>query len=407
MTIDPWDTQSHIVVVGGGAAGLTAIEELRRRGFLGAITAVCAEETTPYDRPPLSKQILSGTWPEERVALRRPAEIANLQVDWRRGICARSLDSQAQQLMLSDGTCLEYDGLIIATGVVPRSLSAPPLLGVYELRTLDHALALRNALDDAESVAIVGGGFLGTEVAAVARQRGCRVALVDAAPAPLARQVGDEVAELCAELHHAHGVDLRCGTGVARLLDKGHRSVTGIELQDGTVLDADMVLVAIGSRPATDWLTGSGLRIADGVVCDQYCLAGDNIAAAGDVARWQHPRYGSIRVEHRMNATEQGMAAARALLGERQPFAPVPYVWSDQYDIKLQSYGLIGGDTGMKVVVGDRTTGKFAALYGKGGHVTGSLAWNMPRAIVKLRRFVAEGTPWALAMDHLASNDPA
>ncbi|MFI9595221.1 NAD(P)/FAD-dependent oxidoreductase [Nonomuraea sp. NPDC052265] len=388
---------SRIVVVGASAAGLTAAEALRRDGFTGSLTLVGAERREPYDRPPLSKQVLRGRWAPDRVTLRRDEARAALGAGWRLGVAATALDTGARELALSDGGVLPYDGLVIATGVVPRRLpSGHELGGVHVLRTLDDALALREGLLAARSVVVVGAGFLGTEVAAVARQLGLDVTLVDPLPAPMIGRFGDRVAALLAGLHTRHGVRLRPGALVTGLT--GHDGqVDGVDLDGGAHVPADLVLVAVGSVPATGWLTGSGLDVGDGVRCDHRCRAAPGVVAAGDVASWRHPRFGRLRVEHRLNATEQGTAAARTLLGSEAAFAPVPYFWTDQYDVKIQVHGVTGGDARFQVVAGDPATGRFAALYGRDGHVIGALTWNLPRQARELRRHVAERTPWRQA----------
>jgi 3-phenylpropionate/trans-cinnamate dioxygenase ferredoxin reductase subunit len=293
--------------------------------------------------------------------------------------------------------------LVIATGVTPRFLpTGHELGGVHVLRTLDDALALRKGLLAADSVAIVGAGFLGSEVAAVARALGLTVTLIDPLPAPMIRQFGGHVAQLCAELHTRHGVHIRSGTMVTELTGRDGR-VTGVDLDNGVHVPADLVLVAIGATPAVGWLAGSGLSLGDGVECDHKCQAAPGVVAAGDLASWQHPQLGRLRVEHRMNATEQGTTAARTLLGATAPFAPVPYFWTDQYDVKIQAYGLTGRDAQFQVITEDPALRRFAALYGSDGHVTGAVAWNLPRQARDLRRFVAERTPWRQAVQQASA----
>ncbi|MEW2544187.1 FAD-dependent oxidoreductase [Streptomyces sp. NPDC047002] len=378
----------EVVVVGASAAGNTAALTLRREGFDGTITVVGAEERMPYDRPPLSKQVLDGRWAPERVELPAAPDVA-----WRLGVPAASLDVAGRTLVLGDGERLGYDGLVLATGVVPRPLPyGHGLAGVHLLRTADDALALRAALLAGSSVVVVGAGFLGAETAAVARALGLSVTLVDPLPAPMVRQFGPRVGGLLAGLHRAHGVDVRTGTGVTGLNSEDGR-VTGVTLTDGAVVGADVVLVAIGSVPATDWLAGSGLSLANGVDCDELCRAAPGVVAAGDVASWPHPGLGGrrLRVEHRMNATEQAVAAARTLLGKGTPYAPVPYFWTDQYDVKIQAYGSWTEAAALTVVEGDPQDGRFAAVYHEDGLVTGALGWNMPRATRQLRSSL--GTP--------------
>ncbi|MFF1765677.1 NAD(P)/FAD-dependent oxidoreductase [Streptomyces sp. NPDC058249] len=384
----------RIVIVGASAAGLTAAETLRRRGWGGDLTLIGEEQHPPYDRPPLSKQILTGAWEPERATLRSPQDLARLEADLRLGQRATALDVEGGQVRLGDGESIGFDGLVIATGVAPRRLPDSELAGVHVLRTLDDALALRAALLTGARVVVVGAGFLGTEVATAARTMGLEVTVVEPEPVPVRRPFGDRIGTLVAGLHRDHGTRLRCGIPVRRLRGAGGR-VTGVELGDGTTLSADVVVLALGSAPATGWLTGSGLRLGDGVMCDALCQAGPGIYAAGDVATWPNPHFGTrMRLEHRMNATEQAMAAAGNLLGDATPFAPVPYFWTDQYDTRIQAYGIFPPDADLRIVHGDPVDGQFAAAYGHHGRVVGVLGWNAPRQLRTLRRLVVERASW-------------
>lgn len=376
---------SRVVVVGASAAGLTAAETLRREGYEGRLTLVDADPSPTYDRPPLSKQLLRGEWERERLALRAPEVLDSLGAYWHLGSRATRLDLDSRNVDLADGSRLPFDGLVVATGVHPRRIAAAHgLRGVHVLRTVEDALDLRRALVPDARAVVVGAGFLGSEAAAVARELGCAVTLVEPGPAPLAR-LGARISARVARLHVERGVDLRCGTGVSGFRDEGGH-VTAVLLDTGEEIPASVVLVAIGSDPVVDWLGGSGLTIDDGLVCDEHCLAAPGVAAAGDVASWQHPALGRLRLEHRMNATEQGMAAARALLGSRVPFAPVPYFWSDQFDVRIQVYGVPGrGD--FRVVDGDPVAGPFTAVeHDESGRVRAVAGWNMPRQLRALRQ---------------------
>ncbi|GAA4491201.1 hypothetical protein GCM10023191_024670 [Actinoallomurus oryzae] len=272
---------NRIVIVGASAAGLTAAEALRRRGYDGRLTLIGDERHAPYDRPPLSKQVLAGTWEAGRTALRSPEALAGLGADIRLGRAATGLDITGRQVHIGDGHPIDFDGLVIATGLTPRRLPGGDLAGVHVLRTLDDAVALRAALLAGPRVVVVGTGFLGTEVAVTARTMGAEVTL--AGPRPVLRPFGDRVGALVAALHRDHGTVLRCGVPVRRLRGAGGRA-TGVELADDTLLPADVVVLAIGSDPATGRLEGSGLRLGDGVTCDRFCRAAPGIYAAGDVA---------------------------------------------------------------------------------------------------------------------------
>ena len=375
-----------IAVVGASAAGLTAAQTLRREGYDGPLTVIGDEDLMPYDRPPLSKQVLSGDWEPSKIAL--PCAVDDIA--WRLGVRAVGLDVSGRRLALSTGDDLAYDKLVIATGVTPRRLPfGQELAGVHTLRTLPDTVAFKQDLASARSVVIVGAGFMGSEVAAVASAMGADVTVVDPLPAPMIRQFGPWLGDLVAKLHADHGVRMRLGVGVTGL--RGDGRVDGVELADGTVLPADVVLVAIGSVPNTSWLAGSGLSLSDGVDCDSLCRAAPNVVAAGDVASWTHPVHGKrIRVEHRMNATEQGMAAARTLLGKGEPYAPIPYFWTDQYDVKIQAYGTFPEGAVPSVAAGDVGAGRFAAVYVEDGRVTGVVGWNLPRDTRQLRARIGQ-----------------
>ncbi|GHH39790.1 NAD(P)/FAD-dependent oxidoreductase [Lentzea cavernae] len=378
----------RVVVVGASAAGVTTAETLRREGHTAGLVLVGDEKVLPYDRPPLSKQVLAGTWEPERTALRPASAYTDHGIELRLGTPATGLDLARRKVVLSSGEEIGYDGLVIATGTTPRTLPfGHDLGGVHVLRTMDDALALRGDLLRSSSVVVVGAGFLGSEAAAAARRMGLDVTLVDPLPLPLVRQFGDRVATAIAELHEEQGVRLRMGTGVVALHGEG--AVSGVELTDGSVLRADIVLVAIGAVPATDWLAGSGVPVDDGVVCDATCKAVDHVYAAGDVARWFNPRFGGLmRVEHRMNATEQGMAVARALLGAPTQFAPTPYFWTDQFDAKIQAHGVFPAEAEMVVAHGSLADRKFVAHYLVDGRVVGVLGWNMARQLLQDRHLI-------------------
>jgi 3-phenylpropionate/trans-cinnamate dioxygenase ferredoxin reductase subunit len=378
-----------VLIVGGGAAGLAAVETLRAEGYAGALTMVCEEPELPYDRPPLSKQVLTGAWDAERTRFREAAHYTDLGIRLVRGR-AGALDADGRTVYLSDGYPLRFDGLIIATGVRPRRLpTGHELAGVHVLRDHPDVAALRAAFAGSPRVVIVGGGFLGMEVAAAARGLGLDVTVIEPLAQPMIRQVGPMIGAEVARLHREHGVDLRTGIGVTEPVGDGG-VLTGVALTDGSVVPADCALVAIGAVPATEWLGTSGLTIGDGVECDEFCRAAPGIYAAGDVASWVNPRYQRrMRVEHRMNATEQGSAAAVNLLkGDVQPFAPLPYFWSDQYTVKIQVHGHLSDGAEATIEEGSPADGKFVALYRKDGAPTAVVGWNSPARLIRYRKLL-------------------
>jgi NADPH-dependent 2,4-dienoyl-CoA reductase/sulfur reductase-like enzyme len=385
---------NRIIIVGASAAGLNAAETLRRRGWDGHLTVIGEESRPPYDRPPLSKQILTGAWGPERATLRSLPDLARQRADLRLGQRAVALDVPGRRVRLDNGESIDFDALVIATSVAPRRLRDSDLAGVHVPRTLDDAIALRVALRSGPRVVVVGAGFLGTEVAAAARAMGLEVTVAEPEPVPVRRPFGNRIGALVAEVHRDHGTRLHCGMPVRRL--RGARGrVTGVELGDGNTLPADVVVLALGAAPATGWLEGSGLRLGDGVECDANCQAAPGIYAAGDVASWPNAHFGTrMRLEHRMNATEQAIAAAGNLLGDATPFAPVPYFWTDQYETRIQAYGIFPPDAEMRIVHGDPSDGRFVAVYGHHGRVVGVLGWNAPRQVRTLRHLVVDCAPW-------------
>jgi NADPH-dependent 2,4-dienoyl-CoA reductase/sulfur reductase-like enzyme len=398
---------SHVVVVGASLAGLRAAETLRADEFDGCITLVGAEAHLPYDRPPLSKKLLAGTLDAERIQLRKEHEYTDLDLQLHLGVRAIALDPAARRVTLDDGGSVAYDGLIIATGAAPRRLAGQPDLdGVFVLRTLDDCLRLRAAFDASpQRVVVIGAGFIGAEVAATARGLGLDVTVIEALPAPLVRGLGLQMGMACAELHRAHGVDLRLGVGVAGI--DGAVRVEGVRLTDGTAVEADVVVVGIGVAPVTGWLEASGLELRDGVVCDATLAAGPpGVYAAGDLVRWPNELFGEeMRLEHWTNAAEQGAAAARNLLAtaagaEPMPYAPVPFFWSDQYDARIQFLGRASDTDDVEVVHGSVRDGAFVALYGAAGRLHGVLGVSLPRLTMPYRKLLATAATWEDALAH-------
>ena len=332
---------------------------------------VGAEPHLPYDRPPLSKELLAGDWEHDQVVLRRvPYE--ELDLELRLGVAARSLDLDRRVVTLAEGTELAFDGLVIATGSTPRTLPGQPALdGVFTLRTIDDCHRLRARLDAGPRVCVIGAGFIGSEVAATCRKRGLEVTVLEALPQPMVRGVGMVLGEVLGGLHRDHGVDLRCGVTVESI--EGSGPVERVLLGDGDAVECDVVLVAVGVGPETRWLEGSGLTLDNGVVCDETLLAAPGVVAAGDVARWPNPAFDGevMRVEHWTNAAEQGVYVGDRLLRVARdvpadPFAPVPFVWSDQYDVKIQIAGRFSGEDRMEVVHGSLDARRFVAIFERG-----------------------------------------
>lgn len=392
------------VIVGASLGGLRTAEALRRAGHGGTIVVVGDEAHQPYDRPPLSKQVLEGAWEPGQAMLRQAKD---LEITWRLGHPAVRLDPAVQVVELADGDEVGYDRLVIATGARPRTLPGlEGVSGVFTLRTLDDSLALLDAFrrEPPPRVCIIGAGFIGSEVASSARIHGVPVVVLEAAPFPLGRVLGPELAAACAGLHADNGVELRCGAGVAGVETDGAGHATGVRLADGSVVPADAVVVGIGVAPVTEWLEGSGIAVGDGVLCDAWLRVLDRgggvvegVVAVGDVCRWQHPQLGrAVRVEHWSNAVEQAATAARTLTegptGEGH--APVPYVWSDQYGHKLQVVGHTTPDDEVVVVEGDPGAQRFVAALGREGRLVGAFGMDMPGRIMAWRRKVADGCPF-------------
>lgn len=408
-------TLSSVVIVGASLAGLRAAETLRNEGFTGRVTMIGAETHRPYDRPPLSKKLLSGEWEPDRIALRKPADLDGLGLEWRLGTRAEGLDTSNGRVQLANGDSVAYDGLIIATGALPRSLPGQPSWsGIHVLRTLDDSLALRADLDPGKRVVVIGAGFIGLEAAATARGRGCEVTVLEGAPAPMIRGLGADMGRAAALVHGDNGVVLRTSVLVDGLVESQAGRVGGVRLRDGEVIPADVVLVGIGVAPATDWLEGSPLSISDGVRCDAALNAGssvglEHIYAAGDVCRWFNPLYGrEMRVEHWTTASEQGAAAARNLLieargDEPQPYSSVPFFWSDQFTARIQFLGRAEGDENVHVVLGSPEERSFLALYEKDDVLVAALGVSRPRQLMPMRALLAERATWDRVRDHVAS----
>ncbi|WP_348733760.1 FAD-dependent oxidoreductase [uncultured Mycolicibacterium sp.] len=379
-----------MVIVGGGLAAARTAEQLRRADYTGAITIVSDENHLPYDRPPLSKEVLRAE--TDDVTL-KPAEFyADNDIAVLLGNGARSVDTVAKSLTLADGTTLGYDELVIATGLVPKRIpSFPDLPGIHVLRSLDESRALRSEAREADRAVVVGAGFIGCEVAASLRTLDVNVTLVEPQPAPLASVLGEQIGGLITRLHQAEGIDVRCGVGVAEV--SGDDRVRKVTLTDGSELDADLVIVGIGSKPATDWLEDSGITIDNGVVCDEVGrTTAPHVWAIGDVASWLDVVAGQVRVEHWSNVADQARAMVPAMLGhEASAAVTVPYFWSDQYDVKIQCLGEPEATDTVHIVEDDGR--KFLAYYERDGVVVGVVGGGMPGKVMKTRAKIAAGAP--------------
>ena len=376
--------------MGGGLAAARTAEQLRRSEYAGPITIVSDEDHLPYDRPPLSKEVLRSE--TDDVTL-KPAEFyEENDITVLLGKAARSVDTAAQTVTLSDGSSIDYDELVIATGLVPKRIpSFPNLEGIHVLRSFDESLALRQQAASARRAVVVGAGFIGCEVAASLRGMGVDVVLVEPQPSPLASVLGEQIGSLVARLHRAEGVDVRCGVGVAEV--RGADKVQMVVLADGTELDADLVVVGIGSHPATGWLEGTGIEVDNGVVCDTAGRASaPHVWAIGDVASWRHTLGHQVRVEHWSNVADQARVLVPAMLGQDAPAAvSVPYFWSDQYDVKIQCLGEPEATDTVHVVEDDGR--KFLAFYERDGVVAGVVGGGMPGKVMKSRAKIAAGAP--------------
>lgn len=389
-------TSAGIVIVGGGLAAARTAEQLRRAEYAGPVTIVSDEDHLPYDRPPLSKEVLRAE--TDDVTL-KPAEFyREKHITVLLGKAARSIDTTARTVTLADGSEVDYDELVIATGLVPKRIpSFPALAGIHVLRSFDESLALRKEAMSARHAVVIGAGFIGCEVAASLRSMEVDVVLVEPQPAPLASVLGERIGELVARVHRTEGVDVRCGVGVAEV--RGSGQVEQVVLSDGTELDADLVVVGIGSRPATSWLEGSGIDVDNGVVCDAAGRASaPHVWAIGDVASWRNHMNDQVRVEHWSNVADQARALVPAILGHAAPSTvSVPYFWSDQYDIKIQCLGEPEATDVVHVVEDDGR--RFLAFYERDGLVAGVVGGGMPGKVIKMRAKIAARAPIADVLD--------
>lgn len=377
-----------VAVVGASLAGLSAARALRKQGYDGRLVLIGDEPHRPYDRPPLSKEFLAGRIGEAELALEADGE--DLGAEWLLGVRATGLDRADRSVRLADGRTVRADGIVIATGAAARILpGSAGLSGVHTLRTLDDARALRDELARGGRLVVIGGGFIGAEVASTAYALGLDVTVIEAAPTPLAGPLGETMGGVVSALHADHGVRLLCGVGVKGL--SGERRVDAVLLADGRSVPADTVVVGVGARPCVQWLEGSGVALDDGVTCGadgRTSLAG--VVAVGDCANWYDPHTGNHRrVEHWTGALERPAAAVATLLahGATEPAVPrPPYFWSDQYGVKIQFVGHAAGADSVTVEEGATDERSFLAVYRRAGTPVAVLGMNQPRLFTRWRK---------------------
>jgi NADPH-dependent 2,4-dienoyl-CoA reductase/sulfur reductase-like enzyme len=385
-----------IAVVGASLAGLSSARALRAAGYDGRLVLVGAESHRPYDRPPLSKEFLAGTMGLADLALED--ENDDLDAHWRLGVAAQALDPAGRSIVLEDGSRVTADAVIVATGATARTLpGADDLGGVHTLRTVDDAVRLKADLQPGARLVVIGAGFIGAETASTAYRLGLDVTVIEAQPTPLAGPLGVTMGEVVSRLHAAHGVRLHCGTGVRRFTGTGR--VDGVELDDGRLLPADVVVVGVGAQPTVEWLAGSGVDLANGVLCDASGrTAVPEVFAVGDCAAWFDRRLRRhSRVEHWTGALERPRYAAAALLSGGLPDADPapPYFWSDQYDVRIQFAGDARSADSVDIEEGDVERHSFLAVYRRDGEAVAVLGLNQPRLFTRWRRALSVVVPAA------------
>ena len=377
----------RVVIVGASAAGVAVAETLQRLAPDCEIVMVGDESDIAHDRPPLSKQLLQGVWQPGQAELLPPSRRQEMTAKLIFGRRATGLDAAGRELRLDDGATLTFDDLVIATGVHPRMLPGSHPKGVHVLRDLKDCESLRAAMLAAPQsrLAVVGGGFIGLEVAASARKMGYAVTVIEPDPGRLAARIGQTTSDRLLGLHRAQGVDFKLHVGVSGFTPDSNGNVRAVQLSDGSSIESSVVLVAIGCVPSVQWLSGSTLDISDGVICDEYCRAAPGIWAAGDVAMWRHVGLDRhIRVEHRLNATDQGMAVAGNIVGPLTPYTSTPFFWTDQYNIRLQLAGVItdGADETIEQLGAE----SFLHTFRVGGRLVAVMGWNAAKAMMPFRR---------------------
>ena len=389
---------SNVVIVGAGQAAAQLVASLRQGGFAGELRMIGDEPYAPYQRPPLSKKFLTERPPAETLYFRAEKfwQEQNVTLDF--GTPVAAIDRRLKRVTLGDGRVVDYSVLMLSTGTRARPLPLPgaDLPGVFSLRKIDDVRRLRGPLDDARRVVIVGGGYIGLEVAAIARGEGREVTVLEAEDRVMKRVTSPVISTFMQDFHVGRGVDIRLGARLAAI--EGQGRVTQVRLSDGATLPADLVLLAVGARPNDDLAAACGLACEDGVVVDEHGRTADPaIYAAGDCTRFPSRRYGrKLRLECVQNAIDQAKAAAAAMLGKPQLYDPVPWFWSDQYELKLQMAGLSDGYDAAQTV-GDVAAAHFSVEYRKGGKLIAVDAVNDGRAYMSGRKRIGQETDPATA----------
>jgi 3-phenylpropionate/trans-cinnamate dioxygenase ferredoxin reductase subunit len=387
-------TEQTLVIVGAGLGGAKAATGAREKGFDGRVVLIGEEACLPYERPPLSKAMLRGEAPARSALVEEDGHYHDRDIELVAGRGVEVVDIAAREVLLADGERVSFSHLVLAMGAAVRRLDVPgaDLDGIHHLRTIDDAEALGAAIRAGGRVAVIGAGWIGSEVAASARQMGAEVVLIDPSPVPLQRVLGDTIGQVFADLHRDHGVDLRLGTGVTGVHGTG--SVDGVVLDDGSVEPADVVVVGIGVTPRTELASAAGLAVDDGIVVDEH-LQSDvpGVYAVGDVASAWHPHLRRhVRVEHWANALNQGLTAGANVAGAGQAYDLLPYFFSDQYDLGMEYVGL--GQSGDAVTIrGDVGARELIAFWQRDGLVTAAMNLNVWDVADDLRAIVASGAP--------------
>ena len=376
-----------IVIIGAGQAGLQAAEAIRAEGWQGDVILLGDETHAPYHRPPLSKAYLSGESSAEQLTMRGPDALARKQITLRTGIRVERIDREEKTLHFRHGSSLPYHRLVLATGARARQLAGADLQGVFALRTLDDATRIAQGLEAAGSVAVIGGGFIGLEFAAIARKKGKSVTVIEAADRLMARAVSAQISEIYARLHTERGVSLRLGSGVSGFVS-ANGAVSGVTLSDGSIISADLVVVGVGVIPNQELADAAGLVCESGVVVDSSGRTSDPfIVACGDCTAMRLADGRLRRLESVQNAIEQAKACAATIMGKERPFSAAPWFWSDQYDVKLQMVGT-SADHDLSVIRGDVATYKCSIFYFRDTTLIGLDSLNRPQDHMAGRRLL-------------------